>query len=37
MISFKNTLKTRLNGSGIASTSEVRTFVYMVLSANDDK
>jgi hypothetical protein len=28
--------KTRLNGAGIASTSEVYTFVSMVQSAKDD-
>jgi hypothetical protein len=35
MISFKSTLKTRLNGTGIASTSEVHIFVCVAKSAKD--
>jgi methionine aminopeptidase len=35
MISLTNTLKARLNCAGIASTSDVHTFVSVVLSAKD--
>jgi hypothetical protein len=35
MISFKNTLKARLNCADIAFTLEVHTFVSMVPSAKD--
>jgi hypothetical protein len=36
MISFKNTLKARLNGAGNVCTSEVHSFVSIAKSAKDD-